>query len=168
MQKSKSVMDYEPVLPPDFDGTFHFTNSSKEDFIGIWGGKQYLFPAESTVPLVMMEHSPVEIQQIRKKFARDYAEWMFYQSKSYNEKAAKEGSSRQRTFSGIHQAETYTLKDLEPYIKSCLVPLKESRLVSKPAPKATVESKLHTKEDGSFSTEAIDKRTSLKKKALES
>lgn len=166
--KKKSVMDYESVLPPDFDGTFRFSNPSDEDFVGIWGGKEYLFPAESTVPLIIVEHSPIEIQHIRKKFAKDLAEREFYKSKSYKEKAAQEGKPGNRTFSGIHQAATYTISDLEPYIQACLKPLPVSSLVAKEAAKVRVEDKLHMKEDGSFNTEVIDKNTSLRKKALES
>lgn len=161
-------MDYEAVLPPDFDGIFRFSNPSNEEFIGVWGGKQYLFPAESTVPLVIMEHSPLEIQHIRKKFAKDLAEREFYKSKSYKQKVAQEGTPGDRRFSGIHQAATYTLQDLEPYIQDCLKPLPVSKLVSKPAQTRTVEDKLHINDDGSFNTEAIDKKTSLRKKALES
>ncbi len=167
MSKKKSIMDYEPVLPPDFTGTFMFSNPSDEDFVGIWGGKEYLFPAQSTVPLLIMEHSPIEIQHIRKKFAKDLAEREFYLSKSYKEKVAQEGKSGSRNFSGIHQAAAYTMSDLEPYIQNCLKPLPVSKLVSKPAEKINTEDKLHMKDDGSYNTEVIDKNTSLRKKALE-
>ena len=161
-------MDYESVLPPDFDGVFRFSNPSKEDFIGVWGGKQYLFPAESTVPLVIIDHSPIEIQHIRKKLAKDFAEREFFKSKGYKGMADQEGKPGDRRFSGIHQAATYTLKDLEPYIQACLKPLPVSKLVAKPAERVNIEDKLHTRDDGSFNTEAIDKQTSLRKKALES
>ncbi len=161
-------MDYESVLPPDFDGVFRFSNPSKEDFIGVWAGQEYLFPALSTVPIVIIEHSPIEIQHIRKKFAKDLAEREFYKSKSYKEKAAQEGKPGDRRFSGIHQAATYTIHDLEPYIQACLKPLTVSKLVSKPAQRVNVEDKLHMRDDGSFNTEVItDKNISLKKKALE-
>ncbi len=165
--KKNSVMDYESVLPPDFDGVFRFSNPSKEDFIGIWAGKQYLFPAETTVPLVIVEHSPVEIQHIRKKFAKDLAEREYYKSKDYKMKAGQEGTSGNRNFSGIHQAATYTLSDLEPYIQACLKNLPVSQLVSKPAERVNTEDKLHRSDDGSFNTEAISDKTSLRKKALE-
>lgn len=159
-------MDYESVLPADFDGVFRFSNPSKEDFIGIWGSKEYLFPAESTVPLVIMEHSPLEIQHIRKKFAKDLAEREFYKSKSYKVMQGQEGKSGNRVFNSIHQAATYTLKDLEPYIQQCLKPLPVSKLMSKPVVRTTVEDKLHRNPDGSMQTEAINDKTSLKAKAL--
>ena len=79
----KEVMAHEPVLPEDFDGTFRFTNPSEEDFIGEWGSKEYHFPAGKTVPMVMPEYSPIEIQHIRKKFAKNLAEREFYKSKGY-------------------------------------------------------------------------------------
>jgi hypothetical protein len=167
MSKKKSIMDYESVLPPDFDGVFRFSNPSDEDFVGIWGGKEYLFPAESTVPLMIMEHSPIEIQHIRKKFAKDLAEREFYKSKEYKVMQGQEGKSGNRVFNSIHQAATYTIADLEPYIQACLKQLPVSKLVSKEASKVHVEDKLHTKDDGTYNTEVIDKNTSLRKKALE-
>lgn len=162
-----NIMSYEPVLPVDFDGVFRFSNPSDEDFVGIWNSKQYHFPANSTVPIMMAEHSPVEIQHIRKKFAKDLAEREFYKSKAYRGLADQEGKPGNRTFSGIHQAATYTLKDLEPYIQMCLKPLPEQKLSVKPVETVPLEDKIHRKDDGSYTTEAIDKRTSLRKKALE-
>lgn len=167
MSDDKNIMSYESVLPPDFDGVFRFSNPSDEDFIGVWGGKEYLFPAGSTVPLVIVEHSPLEIQHIRKKFAKDLAEREFYKSKDYKIKQKQEGTMGNRNFSSIHQAAAYTIHDLAPYIRKCLEPLPESKLMSKPAPRVKVEEKLHTKDDGSYLTEAIDPKASLRKKALE-
>lgn len=161
-------MDYESVLPPDFSGVFMFSNPSNEDFVGIWGGREYLFPKMTTVPIVIPEHSPIEVQHIRKKFAKDLAEREFYKSKSYKEKAAQEGRPGHRNFSGIHQAATYTLSDLEPYIQDCLKPLPVSKLVSKPAERVKTEDKLHLRDDGTYNTEVLaSDKISLKKKALE-
>jgi hypothetical protein len=168
MNEDKNIMQYESVLPPDFNGTFTFSNPSTEDFIGIWGGKQYLFPAKSTVPLIMMEHTPIEVQHIRKKFAKDLAEREFFKSKSYKVFSDQEGKSGNRVFNSIHQAATYTLKDLEPYIQKCLVQLPVSELLTRPVEKEPLEAKLHTKDDGSPTTEAIDSKTSLRQKALNS
>ena len=170
MLDDKSIMKYEPVLPTDFDGTFKFSNPSDEDFIGTWNKKEYLSPAKSTVPILMAEHSPLEIQHIRKKFAKDLAEREFYKSQAYKGLAEQEGKPGNRTFSGIHQAATYTMSDLETYIKQCLIPLPESILTSKPAsmPNLNVEEKIHRNDDGSLSTEAISDKVSLKQKALES
>lgn len=166
MQKDTNIMTFEPVLPPDFDGVFRFSNPSKEDFIGVWGGKQYLFPAESTVPLVISEHSPIEIQQIRKKFARDLAEREWYKSKGYKVLQGQEGKPGNRTFNSIFQAAAYTVDDLTPYIQSCLKPLKASQMLSRPAEKVNLEDKLKRNDDGSLQTEAVDQKTSLRAKAL--
>jgi len=65
MFDDKSIMKYETSLPEDFTGVFYFTNWSNEDFVGKWGGKQYTFAAETTSPMVIPEHSPLEIQHIR-------------------------------------------------------------------------------------------------------
>jgi len=169
MQNDKSVMKYESVLPPDFDGVFRFSNPSDEDFIGIWGNKEYLFPAGTTVPLIITEHTPVEIQNIRKKFAKDLAEREFYKSKSYRDLQGQEGKSGNRNFNSIHQAGAYTLSDLEPYIQKCLKPLPASELLTKPANKVKpVEDSIHKNDNGTFTTEAIDSKTSLRNKALNS
>lgn len=168
MQEDKSIMRFESVLPPDFDGIFRLSNPSNEDFIGIWGGVEYLFPGMCTTPIIIAAHSPIEIQHIRKKFARDLAEREWYKSKGYRVLADQEGKPGNRTFNSIHQAAAYTIRDLEPYIIKCLEPLPESQLLSKPVKKMPTEDLIHTKEDGSFTSEAIDKTTSLRKKALES
>lgn len=161
-------MAYESVLPPDFDGVFRFTNPSTEDFIGVWGSKEYLFPAESTTPIMIAEHSPIEIQSIRKKFAKDLAEREYYKSKGYEVLRGQEGRPGNRTFNSIHQAAAYTLKDLEPYIQLCLKPMKEATLTAKAVVREKMEDIIHKKDDGSLNTEAIDSKTSLRKRALES
>lgn len=166
--QEKNIMSYESVLPSDFDGTFRFSNPSDEDFIGEWNKQEYLFPARSTVPMVMVEHSPIEIQHIRKHFAKKLAEREFYKSKEYKTMQDQEGKPGERRFNSIHQAATYTLSDLEPYIRKCLEPLDEAQLTSKPAQFIKVEDKLTRNEDGQFNTEAIDKKTSLRNKALNS
>lgn len=174
MSNKNSVMDYESVLPPDFDGIFRFTNPSKEEFVGVWGGKEYLFPAESTVPIIMPDFSPVEVQHIRKKFAKDLAEREFYKSKGYQHQLTREGH---RTKNGMWQpsgygmahAGSYNLSDLEPYIQSCLKPLTASKLVSRKAKdeRVNVQDRLHTDDQGNNVSEAISDKTSLRKKALE-
>lgn len=163
----KEVMAYESVLPASFDGTFRFTNPSDEDFVGVWGGKEYLFPAKKTVPLVMIDYSPLEIQHIRKKFAKNLAEREFYKSKEYKVMADQEGKPGNRTMSGIHQAATYTLDDLTPYIQACLNPMEQTQLMSKPAMRTPIESKLHTDDDGKPISDVMDHKdkTSLIEKA---
>lgn len=161
-------MSYESVLPPDFNGTFPCTNYSKEDFVGVWGGKEYFFPAQSTVNLLVMEHSPLEVQHIRKKLGMDLAVREWFKSKGYKVLADQEGKPGNRTFSGIHQAATYTVSDLEPFIKRFLEPMTVSPLLAKVAEKDNVEDKLHRNQDGSLQTEVMsDTKQSLRKRALE-
>lgn len=170
MQEDKSIMRYESVLPENFDGVFRFTNWSDEDFSGRWNSREYLFPAGTTVPLIMPDYSPLEIQHIRKKFAKDLAEREFYKSQKYETIRLREGVKDdmgmiQPRGNGMSHAGAYTMDDLTPFIKRGLVPLEESRLTSKPAEVSNVEDKLHRNDDGSFSTEAIDKNVSLKDRA---
>lgn len=163
-----NIMKFERVLPPNFDGVFRITNPSDEDFIGEWNSKQYLLPAKSTVPLIIPEHSPLEIQHIRKKLARDLAEREFYKSKGYKVLQKQEGTMGNRTLNSIHQAATYTLKDLEPYIKKCLEPLEAAEITARPMAKTPLEEKLKRDETtGQMVTEAVDQKTSLRKRALE-
>ena len=164
-QTYKDVMAYQSVLPEEFDGTFKFTNPSDEDFKGVWGGQEYLFPAKKTVPMIIAEYSPLEIQHIRKKFAKDLAEREFYKSQEYKVKKDQEGTPGNRTMSGIHQATAYTLDELTPYIQACLQPMELSRLTSRPVEKVSIESKLHKDDDGNPISSVIDQKTSLIEKA---
>jgi hypothetical protein len=166
MHNDQSIMRYEPVLPEDFTGTFYFSNPTAEDFTGVWAGKQYLFPAGTMSAIMIPEHSPLEIQHIRKHFARALAEREFYKSKSYDTYRKQEGTPGNRNLNSIHQAVAYTLKDLEPYIQEYLKPLPVSALLSKPVAKENIEDKLHKNDDGEVITQAIDKKTSLREKAL--
>lgn len=159
-------MRYENILPPDFDGVFRFSNPSEEDFLGTWNSKEYLFPAQTTTPMVIPEHSPLEIQHIRKKFAKDLAEREFYKSKSYKVMQGQEGKSGNRTLNSIHQAATYSLTDLEPYIQACLKPLTASTMTVKPVIKTALEDTLSRNESGELNTEVVDRKTSLRQKAL--
>ena len=168
MKEDKSVMRYESVLPTDFDGTFRFTNPSDEDFEGIWNSKSYLFPAESTSPMVIPEHSPLEVQHIRKKFAKDLAEREWFKSKGYKILSGQEGKPGNRTMNSIHQAAVYNISDLEPYIQLCLKPLKGGKVTVKPIEGSKIEDKLTRNDEGELNTEAISNKTSLRKKALES
>ena len=161
-------MKYEAILPEDFDGVFRFSNFSKEDFTGVWNKKEYLFPAESTVPMIMTEYSPIEIQHIRKHFAKKLAEREFFKSKDYKVKADQEGTTGNRTMTGIHQAGTYTLDELAHLIQKCLLPLKDAKLTSKPVITSPVEDKLSRDDEGRLNSEAIDGKSSLKAKALNS
>lgn len=116
------------VLPEDFDGSFYFTNFSQEEFIGRWGGIDYKFPPEKTTKMIM-NFSPAEIQQIRKKFARDLAEHEFFKNDKYKALDSKNVGVN------FHSAVTYAGKDLEELIQKCLIPLPTGKLIAEVSPK---------------------------------
>lgn len=159
-------MKYDTTLPEDFNGVFYFTNWTNEDFIGGWGGKKYTFPKETTSPMVIPEHSPLEIQYIRKKFAKDLAEREFYKSQQYKNLMKQErnpdGSPR---LNGIHSAGTYSLDQLTPFIQKCLEPLPVAKALVETVVTEPLENKLSRNEDGELNTEAIGLRDNLRKKA---
>lgn len=160
-------MKFESVLPTDFDGVFRFTNWSDEDFAGKWGGKEYIFAAKTTAPMIIPEHSPLEIQNIRKKFAKDLAEREFFKSKNYNKfKAQETNNDGSPKLNSIQQAGQYSLTELVPFIQRCLVPLEVSKVIVQEAPHEKLEDKLTRNNDGDLNTEAIDTKKSLKAKAL--
>jgi hypothetical protein len=168
MNDNKSIMRFESVLPEDFDGTFLFTNWSDEDFVGVWNKKEYHYPAQSTSPMIMPEQTPLEIQHIRKKFAKDLAEREFFKSQQYkttyvSQERNNDGSPK---LNSIHQAGTYNLEQLTPFIQRSLQPLPVKKAVVTPVVNVSLESKLSLNEDGVPVTTAIDQKTSLREKAL--
>jgi hypothetical protein len=158
----------ENILPEDFDGVFRFTNWTDEEFVGVWGKKEYRFAPQTTSPMIMAEYSPLEIQYIRKKFAKDLGELEFYKSKEYaafkRQEKNDDGTPR---LNSIHMATSYSDNDLTSFIQKCLEPLPEVRAVVKQAPSVDLEETLSRNEDGELNTNAIDRKTSLRKKALE-
>lgn len=167
-KQTEEIMKYEPLLPQDFDGMFWFTNWTKEDFVGMWGNKEYNFPAQTTSPIVMMNQTPLEVQSIRKKFAKDLAEREFGKGEEYLKLIAQErnndGSPRLNSF---QQAGSYSINSLAPLIQQCLIPLPVGEVKIKDAPKKNMEDSLSKNEEGEINTQVIDRKISLKKKALE-
>lgn len=164
---NEGIMKYEQTLPEDFTGTFYFTNDSDEEFVGIWGKKEYHFPANSTSPMIIPEHSPLEIQHIRKKFAKDWAEREFYKSTQYKAlKRQERNDDGSPKLGSIHQAGTYSVEDLTSLIQRCLRPLERSKATVSKVKEQPLEDKLVKDEDGKLVTEAIDKKASLRDKAL--
>jgi len=169
MFDDKSIMKYETTLPEDFTGIFYFTNWTDAEFTGTWGGKKYIYPAQTTSPMIIPEHSPLEVQYIRKKFAKDLAEKVFYHSASYNKLMAQErnpdGSPR---LNGMHSAGTYSLDQLAPYIQRCLEPLPIAKALVTEDKKAPVEETLSRNEEGELNTTAFGQKdiVNLREKAL--
>lgn len=159
-------MKFENTLPADFDGVFRFTNWTDEDFVGTWGKKEYTYPAQSTSPMVIPEHSPLEVQHIRKKFAKDLAEREFFKGQKYETLRSPEGTLGNRTMSGIHTASTYSLEDLKENIQRCLKPLEIKQAKVKQVESVPLEDMLSKNEDGEMNTRAVSSKDSLKEKAL--
>lgn len=166
MFDDKTIMKYENTLPEDFNGTFYFTNWSNEEFIGRWGNKAYHFSPETTSPMVIPEHSPLEVQHIRKKFARDLAEREFYKSQGYKNLMKQErnpdGSPR---LNGLHAAGTYSVDQLTPFIQKCLEPLPVAKALVQTVDRVSLEDTLTRNNKGKLNTEAIDSNESLIAKA---
>lgn len=163
-----NVMKFENILPADFDGIFRFTNWTDEEFIGIWGKKEYKFPPNATSPMIMTYHSPLEIQNIRKKFAKDLAERDFYKGQKYKQfMMSEKNSDGTPRLNSIHQATAYSLDDLAEGIQKCLVPLQVGKVIIENVNETPIEDKLSKDEEGNLQTKPVDKKTSLRKRALE-
>ncbi len=117
------------VLPQDFDGVFKFTNASDRAFTDKWNNIAYTFPPKSTSPMIISGATPEEVQHIRRKFARSYAEREFYLSDRY-----KQLNSQALPGSG-NVAAIYTEEDLAPYIQQCLEPLPIARAAAVQLPR---------------------------------
>lgn len=161
-------MEFDTTLAKDFDGTFKFTNWTDEDFTAKWGGKEYTFPKNSRSPILIPDQSPLEIQNIRKKWAQKLAEREFEKTERFGQLKAQErnpdGSPR---LNSIHQAGSYSLSDLAALIQRCLEPLPMKSASVVESKKISVEDKLTRNEEGELNTAVVDKKTSLRKKALE-
>ncbi len=81
-----------------------------------------------------------------------------------NQERTPEGTPK---LNSIHQAGTYSDTELKGFIQRCLEPLPAAKAVVTEAPKEALEDKLTKNEDGSLNTQVIDKKISLRKKALE-
>lgn len=162
----ESIMKYETTLPPEFDGVFKFTNWSDQEFVGVWSSKEYHFPPLATSPMIIPEHSPLEIQHIRKKFAKDLSEREFFKSEKYEQLRKPEGTLGDRTMSGIHTANPYNLTDLADGIQACLKPLEIKRAFVQSVDTIPLQEKLSKDDEGNLNTMAVDKKVSLKERAL--
>lgn len=165
---------FDTTLPEDFDGIFRFTNRDTEEFTAMWDGKSYTFPPKSTSPLIIVSESPLGIQSIRKKFAREWALKMFFAGKKfdkvdgtlYESLAKEERNNNMPTMNSIHQARTYSESDLAPLIQMCLEPLPTARAKVAIDPKVPVEEKLTKDEEGEIVTRAVKTKEDLKLKVL--
>lgn len=164
--KKADVLEYSPVLPVDFDGTFRFTNWTDEDFIGKWNSLEYRFPAKTTSPILISDQTPLEIQSIRKHFAKALAEREFFKGRVYETLRLREGEKddmgmiKPRGY-GMSHAGVYTIKDLTPFIQKCLEPLQIARAEVKEGKRDDLEEKLSRDADGELNTIAVPERGDL-------
>lgn len=103
----------------DFSGIFYFTNPTKKERKYLWNNKEYSFPPESTVPLIIATETLENIQEIRKRFAYRMAEERFYEGET-----TPNGSNYLKLKEmGGGLPPTFNEKILEPFIEECLKPL---------------------------------------------
>lgn len=145
-------MNNEPnVLPADFDGVFRFTNFTENDFSAKWNNVEYTFPALKTTPMIIGGATPEEVQNIRKKFARELAILCFY------------GTAK---FEGMNSPDKgrnpalYTDGDLASFIQRCLEPLPAAQIKSRKLP-SDDENKYSKDEEGKPITRVLKKNESL-------
>ena len=139
------------ILPEDFDGVFKFTNWTNEDFTGRWNKVDYTFPANRTSPMIM-NFSPVEIQSIRKKFARDLAIREWYKSEKFKAMNAHVPGGTPAT---------YTDSDIMEFTQKCLKPLEISLAKAKVIKTKPIEEINRRDEDGELLTTVLDQKKSL-------
>lgn len=129
------------------DGVFYFTNPGlfkdrnregveTEDFTALWNNKEYTFKSKTTVPLVIANEPPENIQHIRKLFAKKYAQAWFHQTKRYKD-LVKEGKGLPATYN----------EDVEftKVIQACLTPLPKGQIQVVDLPKDSEDNYIGTK-----------------------
>lgn len=121
----------------EFAGVFYFTNPTTKDRKYLWNNKEYVFPAESTVPLIIPSETLENIQEIRKRFAYRMAEERCFEGEKV---MSKDGTTvvfdyMKAKEQGGGMPPTFDPKILEPMIEECLKPLPIKRAVVAAAPK---------------------------------
>lgn len=139
------------VLPQDFSGVFYFTNKSDEDFTAKWDKVEYTFPANKTSPMIM-NFTPIEIQSIRRKFAREFAEREFYKTDKFQKMNAHVPGGT---------PPTYTESDLASIIQQCLEPLPIANAKTRVLPNERLEKLNAQDEEGNPITQPLERTRSL-------
>jgi hypothetical protein len=141
----------ETALPKDFDGTFKFTNFTDKEFKAMWNSVEYTFPPMKTVPLIIPSATPLEVQNIRKKFAKELAIIEWYKTPKFiGMNAHVPGGT----------PALYTDKDLAPFIQRCLEPLPIAQVISKKIEKDD-DAKFSVDNKGRKRTRVLDPDESL-------
>ena len=141
-------------VPVEFSGTFYFTNYTDQDFSAKWNSVEYTFPAQKTVPLIIPSETLEGIQQIRKKFARELATLVFYDTPKYLKHALSVEESQAGKTPAIH-----TETDIAPYVQRCLEPLPIASATTKVLEKRSVN--LSTDDKGKKVTRVVEEGESL-------
>ena len=164
MEKKTDVMERVKMLPENFDGVVRFTNWSDEDFTARWNSKDYGFKANTTSPLFIAEHSPLELLNIVKKFALDLAvrEWGKGEWTKQNLKRERNPDGTPRLgINGTQGAASYSIDQLAPLIQKGLYVYDESKARVSDALRPKLEDKLHTDEEGKMVTKAVKRGASM-------
>lgn len=119
------------------DGVFYFTNpglvksrmedgTETLDWTALWNNKEYTFKAKTTVPMVVANEPPENVQEIRKRFARKYGQDWFHQTKRYKDLVKKGGY----TPAGYNET-----TEFGHIVQQCLTPLPKANIVVREIPK---------------------------------
>lgn len=126
----------------EFSGVYMFSNPTNVDRKYLWNNKEYTFPAESTVPLIIPTETLENIQEIRKRFAFRMAEERLFEGEPVKNRDGKVVFEYYKAMEmGKGLPPTYDPKILEPMIEECLKPLPIKRAVIKEGVKLDDESK---------------------------
>ncbi len=155
------------VFPADFDGTFRFTNFSAEDFTARWNSRPYTFKANTTSPMIILDATPLEIQYIRKKFAKELAEREFSKSDRMKQLTSIERANNAPALNSFRQANAYSTEDIKDLIQRALEPLKLSRAEVGVPEVVKTEEKLTLNRRGRPNTRVVSDGEPLMDKARE-
>jgi len=111
----------ENVLPKDFDGTFRFTNYTDREFKARWNSVEYTFPPMKTTPMIIADATPLEVQNIRKKFAKELATQEWFKTPKFEGMNTSHLDKTGQPTGGMPAL--YTDKDIAPFVQRCLEPL---------------------------------------------
>lgn len=117
------------------EGMFYFTNPTAREFTALWNNKEYRFPPKSTVPLIIANEPPENVQYIRKQFAKRLAVQEYMQTKDFKKRE-----------NAVYVPATYNEDaELAPMIQACLTPMPKAHAAVKDLPKETEENYKGTK-----------------------
>lgn len=133
----------------EFQGVYYFTNPTSKERKYLWNNKEYIFPAESTVPLIIPSETLENIQEIRKRFAYRMAEERLFEGEKVKDGQGNvvfDYSKAKNMGQGLPP--TYDSKILEPMIHECLKPLPIKKMDVREGNKLDDESKYKATRSG--------------------